>query len=378
MNVSAGRTAAWLAVTAAIVASCSLGGSNNTANNHPSPTVSSSRANSGPPSASPSSAPQPVTGSYGVLYSSQAASTYTVSIVGIDGNVVASADASTPASPTCGSSAAALVSSPVSMSGSRAYFMDGSGAVHWLDPSGGKDQAPIAMLPSPTTSRRSMFAVSPDDAEMAVVVDNFSSGGATTQLFMYDLNAGGTQRQVFSQTGSFTLWPVGWHGTNNLVLAVVASCTQGGGAFCCGPLELHVVDPATATRRFTLGSRTTCVIAGPASPGGAVCEQSPNFTTGTVLNWTAGTVRTLALNGPSFAYVAPGGGMVMLVDNSGTSFTLGAATIPNMFACTWIDDTHVMSGGDAQHQPRVADITTGKVVPVASQGDCAGRLPGGL
>jgi len=38
----------------------------------------------------------------------------------------------------------------------------------------------------------------------------------------------------------------------------------------------------------------------------------------------------------------------------------------------------VLSGGDVQQQPRVGDMTTGNVVPVAAQGDCGGRIPGGL
>ena len=52
--------------------------------------------------------------------------------------------------------------------------------------------------------------------------------------------------------------------------------------------------------------------------------------------------------------------------------------MPGMFACTWLDDTHVLSGGDPQHQPRLANVANGSMVPVAAQGDCAGRLPGGL
>jgi hypothetical protein len=291
---------------------------------------------------------------------------------------VASAEATTPPNPTCGGNAAAVFNGPVSMSNSRVYFMDAQGAVHWLDPSGNKDQAPIATLPAPSTSRRSMFAVSPDDAEMAVVVDNFTASGASTQLFMYDLNAGGTQKSLYSETGSFSLWPIGWHGTNNLVLGKAPACTQGGGPFCCGARELHVVDPATATRRFTLGDYSGCPITGPPSPSGVVCENGTDFTQGKWLSWTAGTVRSLALNGPASAYVSPGGQFVAFVDNSGTSFTIGAPAIAGMFACTWIDDNHVMSGGDSQHQPRVATVTTSAMVPVAAQGDCAGRLPGGL
>jgi hypothetical protein len=383
--VSAPRAAAGLALLAAVVAGCGPFGSNSAAN-HPSPVVSSTPAAS--PStqatASPTQAPPPVTGSYGVLYGSQAASSYSVSIVGVDGKVVASADTTTPPSPTCANAAAALVNAPVSMSNSRVYFMDASGGVWTLGPDGTKSAAPVINLPAPSTSRRSMFAVSPDDAEMAVVVDNFTSGGASTQLFMYDLNLGGTQRQLYSQTGSFTLWPIGWHGTNNLVLAKVASCTQGGGPFCCGPLELHVVDPANADRRFTLGNGSTCVTAGPPSPAGAVCENTGTLVA-TVLNWTAGTVSTYTMGEISFAYLSPDGDRVAYVNNSGT-FVNGPGGGHSLgprgsgpFACTWIDDTHVLSGGDAQHQPVVADAVGGNpAIPVPAQGDCAGRLPGGL
>jgi hypothetical protein len=224
-----------------------------------------------------------------------------------------------------------------------------------------------------------MFAVSPDDQRIAVVLDDFTSGGASTHLYVEDLNGGGNHVDLFSESGAFTLWPVGWHGTNNLVLAVTPSCTQGGGPFCCGPQELHVVDPATAGRRFTIGSRSTCVIAGAPSPSGVACENNAGgFTQATVLNWTAGTTRTVPIPGPTFAYLSPLGTSLALVDNNGTSFFPNNVGAPGMFACTWIDDSHVLSGGDPQHQPRVVTLPSAVMVPVAAQGDCAGRLPGGL
>src|SRR2546429_204782 len=136
------------------------------------------------------------------------------------------------------------------------------------------DSGRATTVPAGTASRRSMFAVSPDDQRIAVIVDDFNSTGASTKLYVEDLDGGGNHLDLFSQTGARTLWPVGWHGTNNLVVAVVASGTQGGGPFCCGPQELHV--------------------------------------------------------------------------------------------------------GDPQHQPRVGNVTNGSMVPVAAQGDCAGRLPGSL
>ena len=375
--VSAPRTAAF-ALLIAVLAGCAVGGGNNTANHthSPAPTRPAQPSPSSQPTATASQPPTPVTTPYGVLYSSQAAGSYTVSIIGIDGKVTASADASTPPTTSCASTAAAVVAPPVSMSNSRVYFMDAQGVVHFLAPSGATGRS--ASVPAPSASQRAMFAVSPDDSRIAVVVDNFTAGGASTRLYVEDVNSGGNHLDLFSESGSFSLWPIGWHGTNNLVLAVTPSCTQGGGPFCCGPQELHVVDPATATRRFTIGSRTGCVVAGPPSAGGVVCENRPDFTSGSVLNWTAGTVRTLAFNGPASSYLAPDGGMVMSVDNTGTSFTIGAGSISGFFACTWIDGTHVMSGGDAQHQPRIAEITTQAMVPVSAQGDCAGRLPGGI
>jgi hypothetical protein len=380
--VSARRKAAATLAFAALAAACGGNGPSRVATHSPtaaqtspsqqasaSPTAQSSPAPTTPPS------PQPVTGAYGVLVSSQAASTYTVSLVGADGKVVASSDASTPAQVSCANAAAALVSLPVSTSNSRVYFMDAQGVVRFLGPAG--DTGRATTVPAGTASRRSMFAVSPDDHRIAVIVDDFNSTGASTRLYAEDLNGGGNHIELFSQSGAFTLWPTGWHGTNNLVVAKVPSCTQGGGPFCCGPQELHVVDPATANRRFTLGG-PGCVIAGPPAPAGVVCESTSNFTQATYLNWTGGTVRTLAINGPSFVYVSPAGDFVAFVDNTGTSFTIGAASINGMFACAWIDDAHVISGGDPQHQPRVATVTTGAVVPVAAQGDCGGRIPGGL
>ncbi len=370
---------ATLVALAALAASC--GGSppsqaNNVGSTTPTPaaSASSSHSPSAPTSAGTSPSPPAVTTPYGVLVGSQAASTYTVSVVAVDGKVVASTQSTTPPQVSCANAAAAVVPLPVSTSNSGVYYEEAQGGVTYLSPDGSKRQA--ASVPAGTGSRRSMFAVSPDDSRIAVVVADFNSSGASTRLYVEDL--GGTNHvDLFSETGAYSLWPIGWHGSNNLVVAKVPACTQGGGPFCCGPLELHVVDPATANRRFTLGG-PSCVIAGTPSPAGVLCENNPSFTQGTWLNWTAGTVRNLALNGAAFAYVSPGGQFVAFVDNNGTSFTIGAPTIAGMFACEWIDDNHVLSGGDAQHQPRVANATTSAVVPVAAPGDCGGRLPGGL
>ena len=334
--------------------------------------ASPSGGEASPPPSSP--APPPVTGAYGVLVSPVSAANYTVSVVGVDGKVAASAQATSPTPVTCANAAAAVVPLPISTSNSRVYYMDSQGVVRFLGPNGDTGRATTVPIGS---ARRSAFAVSPDDQRIAVVVDDFTSSGAATRLYVEDLNGGGNHVELFTESGAYTLWPIGWHGSNNLVLAKVAACTQGGGPFCCGPLELHVVDPATAARRFTIGG-PSCVIVGSATPAGDVCEDTPNFTKATVLSWTAAVTRTIPISQPAYAYLSPGGAAVALVNNAGTTIAGTTRSFAGLFACTWIDDTHILGGGDSQHQPRVGDVGTGNIVPVAAQGDCAGRLPGGL
>ncbi|HXD80065.1 MAG TPA: hypothetical protein VNU27_00695 [Candidatus Acidoferrum sp.] len=310
-----------------------------------------------------------------MLISPLSSASYTVSLVGIDGRVVASQVASTPGTVTCAGQAAGVVPPPVSTSNSRVYFMDALGVVRYLAPDG--DAGQVITLPI-GPARRSLFAVSPDDALMAVVVIDFIAGGANTSLYMYQLQPGGAQLLLFRQTGSYILWPTGWHGTTSLVLAKVPSCTQGGGPLCCGPQEFHVVDPKTAVRRFTVGG-AACVITGPPSPAGAVCEDTTAYAQANVLDWTGATVHSYPVTGPTPAYLSPDGTLLAVPSNTApTTLLIPTNAALNLNACGWIDNTHVLSGGDAQHQPSVGDVTDGQVVPVAALGDCAGRIPGGL
>ncbi len=360
-----------------VAAACSLPGTGSA--KAPSPAASASRTSSpsATPSATPSQSPSPAppAGSYGVLVSPLSGSSYTVSLVGIDGRVVASQVANTPGTVNCGGTAAGVVPPPVSTSNTRVYFMDALGVVRYLSPNGDAGEA-ITLPIGP--ARRSLFAVSPDDSLMAVVVIDFVSGGATTNLYMYQLQPGASRSFLFQQSGGYTLWPTGWHGTTSLVLAKVPACTQGGGPFCCGPQEFHVVDPRTAVRRFTVGG-ATCVLAGAPSPAGVVCEDTTAFAQATVLDWTGAALHSYPVSGPAPAYLSPDGTLIAIAAYTAPTTTLVPSNVAvSLAACGWIDNTHLFSGGDAQHQPSVGDITTGQVLPVAALGDCAGRIPGGL
>jgi hypothetical protein len=224
-------------------------------------------------------------------------------------------------------------------------------------------------------SRYSMFSVSPDDRRIAVIVSDYTTGAVSQRLYIEDLNGGTNHEEIFSNTGAYGLWPVGWHG-QSLVVAKVTACTSGGGPFCCGMLELHVVDPATAARQFTLGG-PQCVIVGTPSPAGAICEDTA-YARATVLNWTGAAVRSLPIQGPTPALLAPDGTRAALnIDAHTTTFDPAERPL-NLYACGWIDSTHVISGGPSPDPPQVADIVTGNIVPVAAEGQCAGRIPGGL
>ncbi len=336
-------------------------------------TASSTPSPGASPTGSPAASPVPLTGAFAVLSTQPSGDTYTVSVIAANGKVVGSAQPSSPTAVTCGDAAAAVLPLPISTSDDRAYYMDAQGVVRFMTVQGETGRATTVPVGG---GRRSMFAVSPDDQRIAVVVADFTASGVSLRLYVEDLNGGTNHVEIFNSTGAFGLWPIGWHGTDNLVVAKVPSCAQGGGQFCCGPLELHVVDPASAVRRYTLGG-PDCIIAGAPSPAGVACEVTAGYTTLRKLGWTAGVLSTFAINGAAPAYVSPDGQVVALVVGSTTKFQ-GATKTLNMQACGWIDSTHVISGGDVQQQPRIGNVTTGAVVPVAAQGTCAGRLPGGL
>jgi hypothetical protein len=325
------------------------------------------RASALPSSGPTASAAPALTGAFGVVATSPTAGNYTVSVIGVDGKVVGSAQATSPAQITCAGGLPADVPLPISTSNSRAYYMDAQGVVRFLTVQGETGRATTVPVGG---GRRSTFAVSPDDQRIAVIVSDYNSGGAAQKLYVEDVNGGGNHVDIFTSSGPSGLWPIGWHGNDNLVVALVPACLGGGG----GPQEFHVVDPATAARRFTIGSFSTCPVAGPPSPGGAVCETTTH-TQANVINWTAVTIRSIPLQGAAFAYISPDGNHVALVTGPGTTIE-GYKSFAGLHICGWIDDTHVMSAGEVN--PRVADVTSGNMVPIAAQGDCAGRLPGGL
>ena len=340
-----------------------------------SPTAESSPATS--PSAEPSTpaspSPSPLAseGAYGVLATFVPSGTYAISLVAADGKVASSAKASRPPKIACSNQTVANRPDPVSASDTRAYFLDAAGVVRFLTASGKTGKATTVPIGA---KRQSAFTVSPDDKRIAVVVSDYNANGAAIRLYVEDLNGGANHKVIFTDTGFFGLWPIGWHGAD-LVVAKVAACTLGGGPLCCGPREFHVVNPATGIRSRTLGG-PDCIPAGPPTKAGVLCETG---TQANVMDWTGTITRSFSIQdaGALGAYLSPNGNQAALLATQDTTIEGSHATFSGFLACGWIDSSRVL-GGDGQGKPLVGDMTTGAVVSVPAQGFCAGRIPGGL
>jgi hypothetical protein len=402
MLMSGPRGGKWALVLllASLAGACSGAGS---AQSSPSAGSAHNSSSASSPKTSPSAAPtetppsEPSAPAWGVVVSRvEAGVFYTVALVGIDGTVVASAQDNSPSEVICGDGVAAVVPLPVSTSNSRVYFMDHMGVVRFLAPNG--DTGRATTVPFGQT-RRSMFAVSPDDQRIAVIVADFAPAGASTRLYVEDLNGGGHHVELLRESGAFSLWPFGWGGASDLVLAKVQSCTQGIGPGCCGPLEFHVIDSTTGALKALvpehgIGSYAL-LIAGPPSPAGVVGEYTAlppraEINGAGVFTWDGNPAGGgWTIKGFTPIYLSPNGRRVaMTVDNNTTFNTQGESTwhtVAGMVACGWIDDQHLLTGvtvqgpevpGGVQHQVRVVDVISGKVVPVDAQGACAGRIPG--
>jgi hypothetical protein len=368
-NVGAVKLCPLLLVVAAVAGAC--GGTPSAPAPSQSPSIVPAATASPSAPASPAPSPLPSEGAYGVLATYVSAGTYTISLIGADGKVASSAQASHPVSISCSSTTGADLPSPVSTSDSRVYFLDAQGVVRFLTPSGQTGKATTLPVGS---KRQSTFTVSPDDKRIAVVVSDFTAAGAATSLYVEDLNGGANHKVVFTDTGVFGLWPIGWHGAD-LVVAKVTACTTGGGPLCCGPREFHVVDPATAVRSRTLGG-PDCLPGGPPSRAGVLCETSVQAN---VLDWAGTTTRSFSIqNGGALrAYLSPNGNQAALVPDQDSTVEGSNTTFSGFQACGWIDSSRVL-GRDEQGNPLVGDINTGALVSIAAQGFCAGRIPGGL
>jgi hypothetical protein len=134
---------------------------------------------------------------------------HVVSIVGLEGLALASgsgADRSQLPKP-------ATQLPLVSTSSTRAYYLDGNSDLRYLMPDG---KSGLARHIPGTATVRAVFAVSPDDQQIAVSTIDYGTEPPALRFFIEGMD-GSHHLDLFSSRTEY-LWPIGWH-AGNVVMA---------------------------------------------------------------------------------------------------------------------------------------------------------------
>jgi hypothetical protein len=147
------------------------------------------------------------------------------------------------------------------------YFLDGDRDLKALRDDGSVSE--VGQLPGGPADRV-IFAVSPDEQQIAYTVLHYASGGTTTTSLRVGPLASLNVREIFS--GSPVEFPIGWL-SSRLVIAVAAhaSIQNPGEVNPYFADAYHIVDPATAHRIYSTPS--TGAPQGPVNAGGTVWAQ---------------------------------------------------------------------------------------------------------
>jgi len=311
------------------------------------------------------------------------------------GTVAAHAKLAPPSVHTCGQQTGAVLQPPVSASDAKVYYRDGNTNIKFLTPEG--QTGKVTTVPGSAT-KVSFFSVSPDDTQIAVLVEDLSP--ATTiklSLYVEDLTGHTNHKVIFTNTipkykNADTLWPMGWH-NGLLVLAVWPPCTFEPAGLV--PTAWHVANATTAVRVASIG-KNNCVPSYWPSPAGVLCV---DITVGAgalgaayKYDW-AGNISAqvpvqkdrdfqsgLSPSGHSY-FLTPGFG----IGSPPPSTKIGPlasqewALVAGHAACLWIDETHLLAPDAVISTASTASgALTTSVTPFPVPGECAGRFPGGL
>jgi hypothetical protein len=297
--------------------------------------------------------------------------TYTVSLVGIDGRVAATATGAKRGGTHT------LVQMPnISASDSRLYYLDGDSKVMFLRPDRTTGLATTIPLDSNSAA---VFAISPDDTRIAVAVITFPYP-AKTRIYVENLSGGGNHVELFSSSAVIE-WPLGWH-QGHLVIGVgINSQPQNAyEGFAYGYRGFHVADATSGARISTVCDGYSS--SAPPVRAGTVCT---NGTANLVSDWS-GTTRVIPTDeGWGGGALSPDGSLIAecqgtpraisLVSRGGSTTATGYAGGP----AGWIDANHLVVWSAA------ADLTLGildrdshVVTPIQAQGFFGGAIPGGL
>lgn len=361
---------------AALIVGCGSGGSGSS----PSPTATTTATASAASSPSVAASPTPVpiaTLPLAVVVKDflvQGGTTYTVSLVGTDGRVAASATAAKRSQPD-----GILVQMPnVSASSTRLYYLDGDSKVMALRLDGTTGLATTISVDSHSAA---VFAVSPDDLRIAVAVITYPYP-ARTRIYVEDLNGGGHHVDLFSSS-SVVEWPVGWH-QGHVVIGVGANAHPQNAyeGYDYADQGYHVADATNGNRLATVCGGLSSFRAPVAA--GVVCAKSA--TDYEVSDWTGATRTTSTSDtGCGGGAVSPDGllvadcsanpRMITLITRDGTTVTTAIPASP----AGWMDSNHlVVQSNSTDSALSVVDVRALTVTPIQAQGFFGGAIPGGL
>ena len=289
-----------------------------------------------------------------------------VSLVASDGTVVATAPVQIPAFWMH------TMMSWTSASRTRLYYLDGS-EVRFLAPDGTRGVATHIAL---AATDQAGFAVSPDDASIAVSVFSYTLASGPPayatykrmRLYVEDLNGGGHHVDIFSST-TVAEFPIGWT-SGRLILALTEPrCCR---AITGNPYDAsayHVVDPHTGSRLTSLCDNSAGP-EGPIEPIGAICyhpgaapsferwDGSPFDAPAAVPNPSA-FLNALSPDGTRVA-VGQGEGQIWIWGPRGSGDWLNAAG----YVFGWLDQEYIVISSNATTLSTidvVANPTTGRL-----------------
>jgi hypothetical protein len=366
------RRCAILLTTACLILSC--GGSPPSASHAPSPHVSTNPAASSSTNATPSAGP--LSGFYGLLLSAG-----TLNLVKPDASVAASVPVATATTQFCSAQHDGVVAPPpVSASNDEVYFRDGDTKIRQVVPPG--SAVDVTTVPG-GPNVISFFSVSPDDQQIAVLVEDVSSSTAISErLYVEDLHGGGHHVDVYNtltpkDKRGTTLWPMGWH-AGAIVLAIFPACTFEPAGLT--PTEWHVASATSATRIATIQA-SSCTLSYWPSAAGVACVDSTRLQA-TVYDWAGKTTSTISTKAADLqSGLSPSGRALFFATGVGVGApspatrivpATGSVDAPGHSACLFINEDHLLAP-DA-----VITFLPVAAAPMEQSGVCAGRFPGGL
>lgn len=322
---------------------------------------------------------------------------YDVFVIGTDGKVTAGSHAARRTKKVTGdavSHAEATDLPYVSATQSRVYYLDGDSTLRWLSPS----SKGVAMSLPGSRTASAAFAVSPDDARIAVSVIDFAPRTPVVHLSVGPL--AGPLTEIFTSASEY-LWPVGWH-AGKLVAAQGPTVSLGGweGFNPYSARFYYVIDATNGDRLAAIGGSgmDTCPPTGLLTAAGTACYLSTSFggRSGgySISDWTG--YRYLPPAAASWSAAASVGqspnsitvavcceanassGRFLVSRGPGGPLTVPLLGQASDWAC-WIDKTHLLSGfKGASQESEVLDLSSEQAVSVGQRGFCAAVLPADL